>query len=378
MSVKDFFLGGLVAIFMVFAVGTGAAGMALFLQISQERAGQPTTIAYQPASQPEVLSANTQAVKFEAPTPSTSLGTIAKPVNILLLGLDSRKEDKSARCDAVHTFSFKPDEGKIIITSVPRGTITSNGNIIANVCSIYGFDVAIKEIEKITGVHPDYVVKVGFSEALGALRMVNLPPSPTLQFLRDRKDYGLGDNQRSYNQAVFLKDAILRYTEWGAKLPGPVQYLAFKTIDTNLPYDKAQELFQQLLSSKIYQDPDNIEIVIKPKDNLVRKEIHIEDKVATTIGWQADPEFKSYQNDVIGYLGAIIKAANRRAIDLAITKKLWLQVEDPELRNQFHFNLLNFTDDQVLIQDFILEMDQAGEKELAQQAQVLQNNPNGR
>ncbi len=43
-------------------------------------------------------------------------------------------------------------------------------------------------------------------------------------------------------------------------------------------------------------------------------------------------------------------------------------MEDPNLRNQLRFNLLKFADDPVLIQDFILEMNQTGEKELAEQA----------
>lgn len=401
MSLKDFFLGGLFAIFLLSLVTFSGA---LVQQVNDSRviantvdtiSALPTLIAtnlprpslpsfsallasrapsktevYQ---QPQVLSAQTQAARFEPPpAPSTSLGTIApKPVNILLLGLDSRKEDQSARCDAIHLFQFLPDEQKIIINSVPRGTMTTNGNIIANNCSLFGFPTAIKEIEKITGVHPDYVVKVGFSEAMGAMRLVNLPASPTLQFLRDRHDYLIGDNQRSYNQAVFLKDAILRYSEWGAKLPGPVQYLAYRTVDTDMPYEEAQELFREFLSSKIYENPDNIQIVIKPKDNFKREEIHVEDKVATGSSWLADPEFKAYQNDVIGYINAIIKVTNRRAIDLAINKKLWLQVEDPTLRNQLHLNLLRFASDQSLIQDFILEMDQAGETDLKNQAEAL-------
>ena len=181
---------------------------------------------------------------------------------------------------------------------------------------------------------------MGFSQAEGALRLVNLPPSPTLQFLRDRKDYLIGDNQRSYNQANFLKDSILRYTEWANELPEPMQHLAFNIVDTDLPYDQGKELFKELLDSGLYKNPDNIEIVIRPKDNWVREEIHVEDKIDFSEDFQADPEFKNYQNDVAGYLEAITKNKDAEKINLAISKKLWLQIEDETLRNYWQ-NKLN-------------------------------------
>jgi len=283
-----------------------------------------------------------------APTPAIVLGAttnappIAKPppiknINILLLGLDGRKEDPNSRCDAIHMFSFKPAEGKILISSVPRGTTTSNGNIIANNCSLYSQIVAQKEIEKIVGIKADYVVKVGFSQAQGILRFVGLPASPTLQFLRDRKSYATGDNQRSYNQAVFFKDSIVSYTDWAAKMPEPIQRMLFNMMDTDLTFEEGKDIFNQVISSGIYKNPRNIEIIIKPKDNIKRAEIHF---TPQDLDWQNDPEFKAYQNDVVGYLEAIIKTKNTTKIKLAVAKQLWLQVEDENKRNQLQSELL--------------------------------------
>ena len=231
------------------------------------------------------------------------------------------------------------------------------------------------------------MVKVGFSQVDGLLRLVNLPPSPTLQFLRDRKDYLIGDNQRSYNQATFLKDAIVSYTDWGSKLPQPMQYLAYKIVDTDMPYDKAQEFLKMFLASGIYKNPDNIEIVVKPGDNFIRQEIHYQ---TTQQDWQSDPDFKNYQNDVTGYLDDIISRANylidkhqyeaaNSLVTTPLNQRLWLQIENESDRNTLHFNLIatfvySSTDhkkSKSLLNDFILEMDQAKNTLLKSQAEEL-------
>ena len=46
-------------------------------------------------------------------------------INILLLGLDERKEEtelEDAHCDAIHMFTLDVEQWTIHITSVPRGT----------------------------------------------------------------------------------------------------------------------------------------------------------------------------------------------------------------------------------------------------------------
>ncbi len=365
-----FFRGGAFSLFLILAFLTSAS------------------LIYQFKPTQNVIKSNVVIAENYAQFPAVLGASIsAQPVNVLLLGLDSRKGDKSARCDAIHMFSFKPGQNKIIITSVPRGTMVTANQYISNYCSIYGFAVAQKEIEKITGVKADYVVKVGFSQVDGLLRLVNLPPSPILQFLRDRKDYLIGDNQRSYNQATFLKDAIVSYTDWGSKLPQPMQYLAYKIVDTDMPYDKAQEFLKMFLASGIYKNPDNIEIVVKPGDNFIRQEIHYQ---TTQQDWQSDPDFKNYQNDVTGYLDDIISRANylidkhqymaaNSLVTTPLNQRLWLQIENESDRNTLHFNLIatfvySSTDHEKsksLLNDFILEMDQSGKTDLKTQAEEL-------
>ena len=136
------------------------------------------------------------------------------PYNILLLGLDGRKGEQKPRCDAIHMFSFDPKAATLTITSVPRGTriylpqASTASAYLANSCHTQGIDYAVDQIEKITGIIPDAIVKVGFSQTMGILRTFGFPTTSSLQFLRNRR-YAIGDNQRSHNQALFMKDMIL-------------------------------------------------------------------------------------------------------------------------------------------------------------------------
>lgn len=314
MNWREFFKGGIFSVYLV----------ALFLTV-YSLLGK-----YYPLPEknlPEVLAATASASFGQFPTvPQPKLEI--KPVNILLLGLDSRKDDKSVRCDAIHMISFQPEKERIIIYSVPRGTLV-NETYIANTCQI-------KDIEKIIGLKADHVVKVGFSQAQGLLRLAGLPAVPALEYLRDRKDYLIGDQQRSYNQGLFIRDGIIKYVDWAAKLPEPMQRLAFNMIDTDLTFDQAKNIFNQLVASEIYKNPRNIGVIIKPTDGLTRQELHFTD---TNINWQNEPEFKTYQQDLIKYLEKITKNNDVNKINLAISKQLWLQIEDESLRNYWQSKL---------------------------------------
>ncbi|MCL4397957.1 hypothetical protein M1403_02930 [Patescibacteria group bacterium] len=362
----SFFKGSFLFLFLLFFSLTGAS---LAFQVHQEQ-----IIANSNHSVPVYLAqAKIPAASghFAAVLGTATMAEPLKDTSILLLGLDSRKGDKSARCDAIHTVSFLPSQGKIIITSVPRGTISKDGNIIANVCSIYGFDTAKKEIEKITGIPADYTVKTGFSQTMGAFRLLGLPPSPTLQFLRDRHDYAIGDNQRSFNQANFLKDMLVQHLDQINALPEPIKYLGFKTIDTDISYNDAKKLLAEIIASGIYKDPANIEVVVKPADNLVRQDIHLSAQTATDWSFSQDPEYQAYQKEMVDYLENITKTANKTAVITALAQKSWLQVDDPGLRNQLHFDLLKIVPTPDTLKDFILEMSQAGQPSLQQQAEEI-------
>ena len=104
-----FFRGGAFSLFLILAFLTGGS------------------LIYQFKPQQNVIKSNVVIAENYAQFPAV-LGTSisAQPVNVLLLGLDSRKGDKSARCDAIHMFSFKPDQNKIIINTVPLGALVTD------------------------------------------------------------------------------------------------------------------------------------------------------------------------------------------------------------------------------------------------------------
>ena len=279
-----------------------------------------------------------------------------KPVNILLLGVDARKGDKNPRCDAIHLLSLDLKKNQITITSVPRGTVVGFLNIatqsayLGNMCHLKGVDFAVNEIKKITNIKPDYVIKVGFSQTLGILRKLKLPTVPTLQFLRNRR-FGIGDNQRSYNQAMFINDMYVNHFEDIFKMPKPVRYLSFKLLDTEMPYEVANYLLEVLNERKIHQNPDNIILVTKPSRHPNVKEIHYNSNLyQNPEDWQ-DKEYNLYQKNLLNYLYNLISSGFRflqagktdyahKKIKTPFEQKLWLQVENEKERQELHFQML--------------------------------------
>lgn len=228
-----------------------------------------------------------------------------KAINVLLLGLDSRKGAKSSRCDAIHLFTLNFPDKKITITHIPRGTAiyipntSKEGSYLSNSCSIMGIEYAKKNIEKITGENIDYTIKVGFSQTLGILRTLNIPATSALQFLRNRR-FAIGDNQRSRNQAVFIKDTITHNLSIVSKMPKALKYLLYKAVDTDLDFETSQKILEYYIQLKIDQHPDDIEIITKPEPSKYVKEMHLSsfmDKETQDMNLNTDPAYNSVSNN---------------------------------------------------------------------------------
>lgn len=323
---------------------------------------------------------------------STSSPT--KPVHILLLGMDARKGDKKPRCDAIHILSFDHEKSSVIITSVPRGTLVATPNsseqtYIGNACHSAGIPFTVDQIKKLTQIQPDFIVTIGFSQVLGIARMIGLPTTPTLQFLRSRA-YGIGDYQRSYNQALFLKDMFVKHLDEVLKLPSPLQYLLFTMIDTDIDYTTAISILEMLQKSNIQKDPDAIVLVTKPSYPQNRKEIHFQEQNIANRSFASDPAYQSYQSDVAVYLQQIVKRSNLlllqgnyeqtyNMIQIPFQQKLWLQIDDKRQRNLLYWQLLevfvksnpNKTSLHSLIHAFKIEMMASDEEELEKKADEL-------
>jgi anionic cell wall polymer biosynthesis LytR-Cps2A-Psr (LCP) family protein len=323
-----------------------------------------------------------------------------KPINVLLLGFDGRRGDKNPRCDAIHLINIDIPAGKIRINSIPRGTAVAIPNTsaaaayLSNSCHIMGIDFAEKEIEKITNLHPDYLVKVGFSQTLGILRTVGLPTTPTLQFLRNRR-YGVGDNQRSRNQGLFIKDMLLAHLEEYSKLPKPIKYLVYKMTDTDIDFETADNIISQIIGKEILKNPENIELkTYLPQKVKVRDIDYAVDETSTN-QWQTDTEFQQYQSDLSVYLDNLIERGDNflsssrkenayQIIKTPFAQKLWLQIEDDNKRNQFYYDLLRlfvFTSPDKstvnsLVLDFITEMETNEQTALKEKGDKLLNTLN--
>lgn len=313
-------------------------------------------------------------------------------INILLLGLDARKGDSHPRCDAIQMISFDFDKNIMTITSVPRGTevqLSKNDqdtNYISNFCHYFGTEVASTQIEKITGIHPDYTVKLGFSQTLGILRNLNIPTTPTLQFLRNRAT-GYGDYQRTHNQAVFIKDMFVKNMDNISNVPDLFKYFIFKIMDTDIPFDVAKELFNRIKDSQIANNPDLIKLSLKPEMTIQLKNVHLANSGEN---WKSDGEFIEYQKDLNIYLenlilrvGSLINSRNNAAafslLKTPYAQQIWSQIENEKLRNDYHFALLKYylqtsPDNEnlsTLVSDFVNEMDITRQNELKTKGEIL-------
>ncbi len=320
-------------------------------------------------------------------------------INILLLGLDGRKGWDNPHCDAIHMFTLNLTDWTIQITSVPRGTYAyipgqhlATDYYIANACSFEGLEYGIEQIEKVIGVKTDYYVTVGFSQVYGILRTFDLPTTESLQFLRHRQSYQIGDPQRSHNQAVFIKDiALSQMGRFRSDLFKPAFFLLFNMIDTDMDYTLARSLFFGYLDHDIDSRPDDI--ILRMRPHYDTEDIHLDfdnveeqiDTLLTRIRGRVSDEdlsdrpLEDYQKELIQYLEDHLEYGED--FDLVIDKRLWLQIEDDAKREEYHFAYLEqrvrrMQEDQIdeaidLITTYIIEKETLGIFESVEWAEEL-------
>ncbi len=314
-------------------------------------------------------------------------------VNVLLLGLDARIGDNKPRCDGIHMVSFLEDENKIIITSVPRGIsidlpgVASESAYISNACHYKGIEYAVSQIENITGIYHDYLVKAGFSQLVGLMRILKLPTVSSLQFLRNRR-FGQGDFQRSHNQALFIKDMIVNYFESFMALPTTLKYLAFTLLDTDIEFNEAMDILERIEKSGLYKNPDNIALFIKQTTNYSPYDMHFD--FSGDDNQLPDQEYQGYQEETVNTILNIIQRGNAMydnsnkagALGIVTTpyeQRVWEQVKDEESRHYLHFELLrllvlSYGGDErskTLVKDFIEQMAYYNDQVTKQAAEEL-------
>lgn len=278
-----------------------------------------------------------------------------KEINILLIGLDQRKDWDNPHCDAIHMFTLDLENWTMEITSVPRGTyayiprsLPETEYYLANTCSYEGLDYGIKQMEKIIGRRADYYATVNFSQVIGIMRMLDLPTTESLQWLRHRQSYAIGDPQRSHNQAVFMKDLILsQFHRFEGDFSLPVMYAMFQFIDTDMSFTTAKSLVRGYLESKIYERPEDIVLSMKPYHETVDYHFDLENPDAQIEALLrrirpylsdddlSDRSLEEVQAELVAYLEEQLEGD--ALVDSIVARSLWMQIEDEAVRNDLHY-----------------------------------------
>ncbi|MBN1572683.1 MAG: LCP family protein [Deltaproteobacteria bacterium] len=293
------------------------------------------------------------------------LPPVKKKVDILILGLDGRRGQKNRRSDAIHCFTLYPYQGKIKIVSIPRGTmsekIMEGKEIIANTYSLGGKELTIESVEEYLDLKVDYYVIVGFSEAQAIFEKLGYNGEKTLQVLRSRKAYGIGDPQRSHNQALFMANEIMRNYPYFKKYPTvgrALLFVAHEIVDTNMPFEVMVQITDLYLENGIKEmtlamKPQNHEkqvkdISITPEtvDSVLRDQKKMLDKCEEAVEnieetkEEDAPPMSQYLAGLINYNKRYLGKDDRGIISrngIKYEQHLWYQVENEKLSEKLHF-----------------------------------------
>jgi hypothetical protein len=281
---------------------------------------------------------------------------------------------------------------------VPRGTyspLPGKGHLptdyyVSKACEVGGLDFGVKQIEKILGQKADYVVFLGFSEAMGLFRQMKLPATETMQWLRMRQGYAIGEPQRAKNHSTFLKQMIIKFTpqiESGFSLP--VKYLMYKLVRTDLSFKQAQILAKEVAEINAPKYPERIRLLMRPAfevkdiaydtENLNTYIDSMIKPIAEVIpeGAYTGQSQEQVQQKILDNINNGLK--NPEFVSWAYQNYIWLQLENENQREQAHFDLLQaylplITDtaskNQVLT-DYIIEMEDLGLADWAQKGKNI-------
>jgi anionic cell wall polymer biosynthesis LytR-Cps2A-Psr (LCP) family protein len=295
-----------------------------------------------------------------------------KRINVLILGLDGRRGQHDRRADAIHLMTLLPYQGKIRITSIPRGTmsekILDGKDIIASTYSLEGRDGTIKAVEDYLEVHVDYYIIVGFSEAEALFEKLGYNGEKTLQVLRSRKAYGIGDPQRSHNQAFFIASEIMRNYPLFKQYPTLGRALLFvshEIVDTNMPFEVMVQVSDLYLANglnditllmqpsdymsslkDIKLTPETIDAVLNEQKKNMEKCEEAQKDIEETKEKQEkeeEPPMSQYLSGVITYNKRFLGKEDRKVISRTATyydQKLWYQVKDKRLSEKLHFQFM--------------------------------------
>ncbi|PIY93556.1 MAG: hypothetical protein COY69_00990 [Candidatus Magasanikbacteria bacterium CG_4_10_14_0_8_um_filter_32_14] len=309
-------------------------------------------------------------------------------VRVLILGLDSRAGQTAGHCDVIQMLEINKNNNTVSITAVPRGTYsplpfgkanTSTDYYISNACGLAGLDYGIDKIEKILGKKADYLAMVGFSETLGILRNLKLPTTETLQWLRQRQGYTIGEPQRARNHSTFIKGLLTKFLPVKkSKLDIPFHYILYKIVKTDLTFDESEKIVDVLITMDLANHPERISLFMRPSYNV--QDIPYDPNTAGEYVNKMIEPIKKYLSNK-SYSGVTVEQIDQRILDTLAEKQndpefvkwaydnqLWLQIEDDIIRMQQQYGIITKylagLDDEIkkqqIITDYILEMKYLG------------------
>jgi len=320
-------------------------------------------------------------------------------VRILFLGLDKRVGESKGHCDAIQLVTVNKKRQEVTITAVPRGTYSPlppggkylpSDYYVSKACEVGGLEYGIKQIEKILGQKADYLVILGFSEALGIFRNLGLPTVETLQWLRQRQGYAIGEPQRAHNHSTFIKQMMIKYIpKESSFVDKAMQYIIYKIVKTDLSFAESRKIIDELSAMDFSKHPERIRLAMKPAytvQDIPYAEEHLSEYLEKMI--------KPVKDLLPGgdYSGLSKEEAEAKLLEIidekkddpefvawAFENKLWLQVEDKEKRLalQYEFlekyvsSLAQKSERENIISDYILEMEYYGEIDWAEKGKEL-------
>ncbi|MFA5129106.1 MAG: hypothetical protein WC445_04085 [Patescibacteria group bacterium] len=318
---------------------------------------------------------------------------------VLLIGLDRRTGDDKGHCDAIQLITIDKKNQKVSITAVPRGTYSPlppgekhlpTDYYVSKACEVGGLEYGLAQIQKILGTKADYLVVVGFSEALGIFRNLGLPTTETLQWLRQRQGYAIGEPQRAHNHSTFIKQMMIRFIpKRNSTMNTALEYIMYKIVRTDLTFAETQALVDTLSSMDLEKNTERVSLLMKPA--YVVQDIPYAEEY---IGEYIDKMVKPIKDLLPGgdYSGLTEEEVQTKLLEIIDEKKndpefvswsfennLWLQIEDKEKRLATQYDLLGLylpslsekSERESILADYILEMENYGEEEWAKKGKDL-------
>ncbi|MGY0693512.1 LCP family glycopolymer transferase [Virgibacillus sp. FSP13] len=200
-----------------------------------------------------------------------SIFSHTKSVNILLLGVDERKNDKG-RSDTMILLSLNPKTDSLLMLSIPRDTyVNIPGHGMDKINHAYAFgdvELSIKTVEEAFDIPVHYYTKVnmeGFKQGIDALDGVNvindqafsqggatfstgdihLNGEKALKYIRMRKDDPRGDLGRNERQRSVITAAMNEAASFSSITKvGDILGILGNNVKTSLNMDQLQALFR--------------------------------------------------------------------------------------------------------------------------------------